>query len=54
MEKELFIIQDLLRENNDHLKTIRRWIAIAGFIFITIPITVIILSILGVLSLAIL
>ena len=43
MEKELFIIQDLLRESNNHLKVIRRWVTIAGWIFIIIPIAAIIL-----------
>ena len=43
MEKELFIIQQLLKESNDHLKVIRRWVTIAGVIFIIIPIGLIIL-----------
>jgi hypothetical protein len=43
MEKELFYIQDLLKENNEHLKVIRKWVTIAGWIFIIIPIAVIVL-----------
>ena len=43
MEKELFYIQDLLKENNEHLKVIRKWVAIARWIFIIIPIAAIVL-----------
>jgi len=43
MEKELFFIQDQLTEANKHLKAIRRWVTIAGVIFIIIPIAAIIL-----------
>jgi hypothetical protein len=43
MEQEIFLIQNQLNEVNAHLKVIRRWVTIAGWIFIIIPITAIIL-----------
>ena len=43
MEKEIFEVQNQLKEANAHLKVIRRWVTIAGWIFIIIPIAAIIL-----------
>jgi len=43
MEQEIFVIQNQLNEANKHLKVIRRWVTIAGWIFIVIPIAFIIL-----------
>ena len=43
MEQEIFELQNLLKENNAHLKVIRRWVTIAGWIFIIIPIAAIVL-----------
>ena len=48
MEKELFIIQDEIRQSNNYLRSIRNWIAFIAIVLIIIPIAFYILVILGV------
>lgn len=47
MEKELFIIQDEIRQSNNYLRSIRNWIAFIAIVLIIIPLAFAVLSILG-------
>jgi hypothetical protein len=47
MEKELFVIQDEIRQSNNYLRSIRNWIAFIAIVLIIIPLALVVLSILG-------
>ena len=47
MEKELFVIQDEIRQSHNYLRSIRNWIAFIAIVLIIIPLVLVVLSILG-------
>ena len=47
MEKELFVIQDEIRQSNNYLRSIRNWVAFIAIMLIIVPIAFYLLVILG-------
>ena len=47
MGKELFIIQDEIRQSNIYLRAIRNWLAFIAIVLIIVPLIYVILIILG-------